>query len=202
MSLVQNSTLHQLINDHQSRYEQYEIARQKAEDQAQHTKEHWYFTLNTLFVSHVLPQLESVKGLLAEHGFESNIVVQRKAIQAMDGSVADAITQITFSLSGLHSSDNTLIEQNNNINRLLFFTAEHSMHIHARYITDIASSETQMMYFLDENATSNTQRPPWAHTPEQHQYCPPCYDHGSESHSVISDFINFVFLQIRGKLNP
>ncbi|RJE76940.1 hypothetical protein BGP78_01445 [Pseudoalteromonas sp. MSK9-3] len=199
MSLVHTTPLYKLIDEHQTRYEQYVTAQQKSHDQDSTDTIQWHSVLNGQFLSYVLPQLEQAKTLLAEHGYGADIVIKRKAIQQGDDSVLDAITQVTLSFSGSHSSDAVLSSQNSETNRLLFFISEHSHYISARYITALASSEVQVLYFYDESGRYYSQAPHW-HYDSEHPHHPPCNTYSSESQSIISDFINLVFLQVRGKL--
>ncbi|MCF6440713.1 hypothetical protein L1077_14855 [Pseudoalteromonas luteoviolacea] len=192
MPVNNHSNLRALIEEHQVRQQQYQVAENKVQAYLEYNRRYLLQHLNNLFTNRVLPHLELAKSLLVEQGYAADIEIEKQTLFE-ESEAIEVITQVSFVFSGNSDDLDTGLTQN----RLLIFTRPNHAFIYAKYITDLVTSQTQPLFFADDyyyqNMPSENQFP--------HFPFPPNFEDHSEFKSMLSDFLSLVFLQIRGKLS-
>ncbi|ESP93275.1 MULTISPECIES: hypothetical protein [Pseudoalteromonas] len=193
MPVNNRSNLRALIEEHQVRQQQYQVAENKVQSYLEYNRHCLLQHLNNLFTKRVLPHLELAKALLMEQGYQAEIEVEKQTLHE-ENSAIEVITQVSLLFSGNPDDQDVSLTQN----RLLIFTRPNHAFIYAKYITDLVTSQTQPLFFADEFYYQNM---PNVDVQFPHFPFPPNFDDHSEFKSMLSDFLSMVFLQIRGKLS-
>ncbi|KZN66654.1 hypothetical protein N473_09680 [Pseudoalteromonas luteoviolacea CPMOR-1] len=193
MPVNNHSNLRALIEEHQVRQQQYQVAENKVQAYLEYNRRYLLQHLNNLFTSRVLPHLELVKSLLIEQGYTADIEIEKQTLYE-ESSAIEVITQVSLLFSGNQDDQDIGLTQN----RLLIFTRPNHAFIYAKYITELVTSQTQPLFFADDYYYQNI---PTADMQFPHLPFPPNFEDHSEFKSMASDFLSLVFLQIRGKLS-
>ncbi len=147
------TTVDALIAIHEQRNSAYVQTRDKVNSIADSDKNLRARHIDYLLSHYVLPRLEHIKAELTQHGYASNIKVTRTMLENADptnGQLSEIITQLELSFSPLPLADNLPPPATDDY-RILFFARPQSVFISSRYITPIATSGVQSIYFADDN---------------------------------------------------
>ncbi|MCF2858011.1 hypothetical protein L1286_11060 [Pseudoalteromonas sp. SMS1] len=185
------SNLRALIEEHQVRHQQYQVAESKVQSYLDYNRHSLLQHLNSLFENRVLPHLETAKTLLIEQGYTASIEIDKQTLFEGESAI-EVITQVTLLFSGNQQ------EPDIGLNRLLIFTRPNHSFIYSKYITELVTSQVQPLFFADDYYYKHL---PASEVHFPHWPCPPNFEEHSEFKSMLSDFLSLVFLQIRGKLS-
>ncbi|CAM4280004.1 hypothetical protein [Pseudoalteromonas ostreae] len=182
-----------LIHEHLERTQLYSQAKTKTDSQTKHSEYQLKHHLHEQFTHVVLPHLDQVKVLLAEHDFAVEVDILKEQLSEQQ-AVSEVIYQVVFKFSGISQSDTPLNESTNN-NQLVIFTQANNHFLMCRYKTNLVVSQSQPLFVFDDDqgASNNLRRC----ANRWHE----CTTDFSELTSVVQDFISLVFIQKRTNLS-